>query len=324
VDHAIALLDEALRLDANYAAAAAAKGEAYWRKFESTKDPKWIGVATTECQRAIRANDKLPAAHSCMGNVYRTTGHYQDGAAEFQRAVAIEPTNDDFYRELAHTQQYFSKDEAEETFKQAITLRPHYWANYNRLGIYYHDLARYDDAVDMFQQVIALAPDCLYGYGNLGAAYIKLGRYTDAIPVLEKAKAMRPTAVAFSNLGMAYYGSRRFLESVQTFEQAANLSDKNHIIWGNLGDAYYWAPGRRPQAGVAYDRAIPLAKEQLKVNPRDAGVLAQLATYYAMKGDKETALMEIQRALAITSEDTEVQYKAAIVYNQFKDIDKTF
>src|SRR5262249_51179026 len=58
VDHAIALLDEALRLDANYAAAAAAKGEAYWRKFESTKDPKWIDAATNECQRAIRADDK--------------------------------------------------------------------------------------------------------------------------------------------------------------------------------------------------------------------------------------------------------------------------
>jgi serine/threonine protein kinase/tetratricopeptide (TPR) repeat protein len=324
VDHAIALLEEALRLDPIYAAAAAAEGEAHWRKFESTKDPKWIEAATNDCQRAIRADDKLPAAHSCLGNVYRTTGRYPEGAAEFQRAVAIEPTNDDFYRELAHTQQFFSKAEAEETFKQAITLRPHYWANYNRLGIYYHDLARYDDAVRMFQQVIALAPDCLYGYGNLGAAYIELGRYTDAIPVLEKATAMRPTAVAFSNLGMAYYGSRRFLESVQTFEQAATLNDKNHIIWGNLGDAYYWAPGKRSLASGAYDRAIPLAKEQLKVNPRDAGVLAQLASYYAMEGDKETAQMRIQSALLIAPEDAEVLYKAAIIYNQFKDLNKTF
>ena len=167
VDRAIALLEQALQLDANYAAAAAAKGEAYWRKFESSKDPKWIAAARTDCQRAIRSDDKLPAAHSCLGNVYRTTGHYQEGAAEFQRAVEIEPTNDDLYRELAHTQQFFSQAEAEETFKRAIALRPHYWANYNRLGAYYYDLARYDDAVRMFQQVIALAPDCLYGYSNL-------------------------------------------------------------------------------------------------------------------------------------------------------------
>jgi serine/threonine-protein kinase len=323
VDHAIALLDDALRLDANYAAAAAAKGEAYWRKFESTKDLKWIDAATNECQRAIRADDKLPAAHSCLGNVYRTNGRYQEGAAEFQRAVAIEPTNDDFYRELAHTQQFFSKAEAEETFKQAITLRPHYWANYNLLGIYYHEQSRYDDAVRMFQQVIALAPDCLYGYSNLGAAYIKMGRYSDAIPVLEKATMIRPTAVAYSNLGVAYYGGRRFLESAQTFEQAASLADKNHVIWGNLGDAYYWAPGKRSQAASAYDHAIPLAKEQLKVNPRDAGVLAQLATYYSMKGDNEAALMTIQSALAIAPEDAEVRYKTAIIYKQFNDLDKT-
>jgi serine/threonine-protein kinase len=324
VDHAIALLEEALRLDPNYAAAAAAKGEAYWRKFESTKDPKWIDAATKDCQQAIRADDKLPAAHSCLGNVYRTTGRYQDGAFEFQRAVAMEPTNDDLYRELARTQQFFSQAEAEETFKRAIVLRPHYWANYNRLGAYYYDFVRYDEAVHMFQQVIALAPDCLYGYSNLGGTYVKMGRYTEAIPVLEKSTAIRPTAAASSNLGMAYYGRRHFLESAQAFEQAANLNDKNHVIWGNLGDAYYWAPAKRSQAAAAYNRAIPLAKEQLNVNPRDAGILAQLASYYAMKGDKETALMHIQRALVIASDDAEVRYKAAIIYNQFKDLDKTF
>ena len=323
VDRAIALFDQALQLDANYAAAAAAKGEAYWRKFESSKDPKWIAAATTDCQRAIRSDDRLPAAHSCLGNVYRTTGHYQEGAAEFRRAVEIEPTNDDLYRELAHTQQFFSQAEAEETFKRAIALRPHYWANYNRLGAYYYDLARYDDAVHMFQQVIALAPDCLYGYSNLGGAYIKMGRYADAIPMLEKSTAMRPTAAAYSNLGMAYFGRRRFEESSQTFEQAANLNDKNHVIWGNLGDAYYWTPGKRSLAAAAYDRAIPLAEEQLKVNPRDAGILAQLASYHAMKGDKEAALMRIQSALAIAPADPEVRYKAAVVYNQFKDVNKT-
>jgi eukaryotic-like serine/threonine-protein kinase len=150
-----------------------------------------------------------------------------------------------------------------------------------------------------------------------------MGRYSDAIPVLEKATMMRPTAVAYSNLGMAYYGGRRFLESAQTFERAANLADKNHVIWGNLGDAYYWAPGKRSQAAGAYDHAIPLAKERLKVNPRDAGVLAQLASYYSMNGDKETALMTIQSALAIAPEDAEVRYKAAIIYLQFKDLDKT-
>src|SRR5262249_12887943 len=160
--------------------------------------------------------------------------------AEFQLAVVAEPTNDDFYRELAHTQQFFSKEEAEETYRRAITLRPHYWANYNRLGLYYFDLTRYDEAVRQWQQVIALAPDCLYGYNNIGAAYIKMGRYVEAIPVLESAIAIRPTAAAFTNLGIAYYGRRLFLESVQPFEQGTKLNDKDHVMWGNLGDAYYW------------------------------------------------------------------------------------
>src|SRR5204863_148369 len=37
----------------------------------------------------------------------------------------------------------------------------------------------------------------------------------------------------------------RYADSAAQFEQAVQLDSKNYIFWGNLGDAYYWAPGRR-------------------------------------------------------------------------------
>ena len=70
--------------------------------------------------------------------------------------------------------------------KEALAIRPHYWANYNVLGRFYFDRTRYDDAVEMFSKVVSLAPENLFGYGNLGGAYVQLGRYNDAIPILER------------------------------------------------------------------------------------------------------------------------------------------
>src|SRR5205814_7452267 len=120
----------------------------------------------------------------------------------------------------------------------------------------------------------------------------------------------------------AYFDRRRFLESAETFERAVKLNDKNHTIWGNLGDAYYWAPGKRSQAAEAYRRAIVLAEERLKINPRDAAVLGQLAGYHAMNGEKQAALTILDQALRLKPADAELLYKSAIVYNQLDEVDQ--
>ena len=62
---------------------------------------------------------------------------------------------------------------------------------------------------------------------------------------------------------------------------------------GNYGDGLYWAPGRREEAALAYRRAISLGEAKLQVNPRDATLLAFLATYNAMLGKKEMAFRNV-------------------------------
>ena len=81
---------------------------------------------------------------------------------------------------------------------------------------------------------------------------------------------------------------RQFDKAAQTYEQATKLDDLNYEVWGNLADAYYWAPGTRQRAPSAYQTAILLAQKKLQVNPRDANLLGYLAGYYAMIGDGKT------------------------------------
>jgi tetratricopeptide (TPR) repeat protein len=107
------------------------------------------------------------------------------------------------------------------------------------------------------------------------------------------------------------------------YEQGLKLDDRDSMIWGNLGDALYWTPNRRPEAATAYRKAISLAQAKLHFNPRDANLLAFSATYKAMTGEKAAATAEVQHAIELAPADADVRFRAALVYNHFGDVDRT-
>ncbi len=324
INNAISVFNQALSLDSNYAVAYAGLGEAYWRKYEAGKETSWLASARQACERALSLDAKLAPAHVCLGTLDNGTGEYPRAAAEFQRALETEPTSDDAYRGLGLAYERLnSLDQAERTFRQAIALRPHYWAGYSWLGAFYYRHARYGEAQEMFRQVVALAPDSLLGYSSLGAIYVQEGRYAEAIAVLAREVAIRPTARAYSNLATAYFYQRRFVDAARTYEEALKLDGRNYGLWGNLGDAYFWIPGKRANAASAYQQAIALAKEKLLVNQKDAYLLGNLALYFAMRGERTPALANLEKALRLSPGDPEVRFKSALVHNQFDETNQT-
>jgi tetratricopeptide (TPR) repeat protein len=241
-----------------------------------------------------------------------------------QRATALDPTSDDALRGLADAYQKLNKTgDAEATFRKAISLRPQYWDGYDWLGVFYWEQGRYDDAAKMFKEVISLTPDNFRGYSNLGGIYLLQGHYQEAIPILEKSVALRPTGEVYDNLGYAYFSMHNFEEAARNFEAGLKLDKSSWLSWGNLGDADYWAPGRRPQAGDAYREALRLADEQLRINARDGRILAYRATYLAMLDRNKEASEALQRALSISPKNPDVQFRAALVYNHLGDNART-
>lgn len=323
IDSAIAVFNRALKLDSGYALAYAGLGEALWRKYENTKLTQWVGSARESCERAAATDPKAAEAHVCLGTVYNGTGRYESATAEFQRALEEEPTRDDAYRGLASAYENLGKPkEAEETFRRAVNLRPRYWAGYNALGIFYYRKARYPEAAEMFQKVVQLSPESVRAYSNLGGTYILQGRYEDAIPMFQRAVAIRPEAEPYSNLGTSYFYLRRFADSVRSYKEALKLSDQLYVVWGNLGDAYFWSSDHQEEAAAAYEKAITLAAQNLRVNPRDATALGNLAYYQAMRQEKAAATGNLNRALAIAPRDPELLFNAAVAYSQMGEDDR--
>jgi tetratricopeptide (TPR) repeat protein/predicted Ser/Thr protein kinase len=320
LDSAIRVFQQALALDPKYALAYAGLGDAYWKKYETTKETRWVESSRDGCQRARDLDPNLAAVHICLGTLDSGTGQYEKATAEFERALELEPTNDAAYRRLGEAYARMGKlDAAEKTYRRAVQLRPEYWAGYNWLGVFYFHQARYGDAAQMFRQVVALAPDSSRGYSNLGAAYMDDGDYAAAIPVFEQSLAIRPTASAYSNLATAYFFQRRFAEAADQYREALKLNAADYTLWWNLGDACYWEPSKRGQAPDAYRKAITLAEEKLRVNSNDVDALGTAALCHAMLGEKEPSQRYLERALRLSPKDPELLLKAAQVNSQLND-----
>ncbi len=318
LDSAVQVFERALGIDPGYALAYAGLGDAYWKKYERNKERSWIGKSREACQQALRLDGRLSSAHACLGTLSAGTGNYQEAAREFERAAETEPTNDDAFRGLADAYDHLGKsEEAEKTYRRAIELRPHYWAGYNWLGVFYYRQARFGEAAEMFNQVVALAPDSFLGYSNLGAVYVEQARYTEAITVLERSIAIRPIAYGYTNLGNAYFFLRRYEEADAAYEQAIKLTEKDSLLWWNLGDGYYWTPGKRSQSVAAYKQGIAIAEEELRVNPNNSSSYGVLAACHAMLGEREPALDALRRGLHLSPTDQLLFYQGALVYNQF-------
>ena len=128
--------------------------------------------------------------------------------------------------------------------------------------------------------------------------------------------SLRPNYGAASNLALVEFDRGRYTEAARAYEKAVALDDRDYRVWRGLGISHYWAPGERARASDAFTRAARLAEQQLGVDPKDAGVLADLADCHAYLGERKRSATELQRALALAPTDVEVLATAAAVYEQ--------
>ena len=325
IQSAITQFERAIDVDHNYAPAYAAMGVAYTIGLQQKNQGKdWLEKARKNCQQALAVTPQLAEGHTCLGNVYFSTGRYDDAVKEFERSLDLDRSSDETLRLLAAAYQKTGNTSAsEEAFRKAVALRPNYWGVHNAFGTFYYNQARYEDAAEEFRKAIQLAPLNYRAYSNLGGVYLLLARYKEAVDLLKQSNELRPSFESYGNLGAAYFYMGRYHDSAENLQQALKIDDKDWLNWGNLGDTLYQIPARRQEALSAYRKAIDLARLRLELNPRDSFTLAFTGDYYAMIDLEQQAREHMARALQIAPTDAEVLFRAAVLYNHFGNTDKT-
>ena len=305
------LFRRALAIDAGFALAHAGLAEALLRSYTASKRVELVDQAVESCARAIQLNDRLAPVHVTLGLVHSALGRYEQATAEFQRALELDPRSASAYGGLARAEEATGKLAlAEEAFRRAAGLRPGYWPAHNALGGFYYRNGRYAEAEEQFRTVVELTPENFWGYNNLGGLYLLLGRKGDALAMYEKALALRPNQGTYSNVGALHFQDGRFREAAQAYERALALDDHDYRVWGNLATAYL-ALGEEPgRTDAAFRKAATLAEQESRVNPRNLQVLADLAGYCGLLGERERGLALL--AAVVAQSPTEAELLATI------------
>ena len=130
---------------------------------------------------------------------------------------------------------------------------------------------------------------------------------------------IRPNFSAASNLGTHYFNDGRYADAARAFERAVALAPNDLRVWRNLASALHWAPGERPKAAAAFKKAVELAEAELKVNPRQPSLLAHLASAHSMLGSRAEAIAAATAVERLGVADAETAYTVAGVYEQIGD-----
>jgi tetratricopeptide (TPR) repeat protein len=110
------------------------------------------------------------------------------------------------------------------------------------------------------------------------------------------------------------------METIQTL--LLFMNDNDYLTWGNLAAAYYRIPDKKNKAIETYKHAIKIAEEKLKINPNDAEVISNIASYCADIDDKTKSLNLIKKALKMAPGNVEVMSRAASTYEHLGDREK--
>jgi tetratricopeptide (TPR) repeat protein len=320
VDNAIAILTTL----GDSPSVQAALARAYLYKFQITRQPQFAASASQSAERALAADPQSTDVNVTLGELRRQTGRHTDAINLFTRVLSQEPNNYDALLGVAEAYKAAGDfKSAEAQYKRAIALQPQYWGGYNKLGAFYYTQSRYDAAIAQFKTVVKLVPDNQRGYNNLGAMYQRVGRYDEAVHVFEESIRRKPTGQAYSNLGTCYYFLGDYGKAAAAFEKATELVPHDFLYWRNLGDAYRWTPGANEKARHAFERAVELCDDAIRVDPAEARTHLSRGTSLAKLGRTREARAAVIRALELEPQNAAAAYEAAVIANIAGDEDET-
>jgi len=314
VDRAIVLLESILHNSRESGSVNALLARALLYKSTLARRPALVEQAKVYATRGVALAGNDPETHTTLGQLQNASGRYEDAVSSFQRALALRPNDPDSMVGLG---QAFERQgraaDAEAMYRQVLTIRPDNPGALIRYGSFCHRQSRYGEAVTYFRKATELDPESASAHVNLGAALLALGRHEEALAAFQKSIALRPSAAGFSNVGTLQFMLGRYADAKQSYERATQLAPSDFVVWANLGDACRWTPGQDARGTEAYTRAVTVARDALDVNPNDAFARSVLALSLARTGKATEAQSEIRRALEIDPTNPTVLYKAALI-----------
>jgi len=187
-------LEKAIALDPKFSSAYALCGWTYW--FDvwnqwSGSPPADLKLSFELAQKALDSDDSNGSALALLSYADWLQRRFDQGVADAQRAVAVNPNDAQAYAALSAAESSAGKpEESLRAAEQAIRLDPAARdIDGYMVGTAYVEMRLFQEAVPVLKRCIAANPNLVTAHFSLLAAYAELGRDQDARA--EAAEVMR-------------------------------------------------------------------------------------------------------------------------------------
>jgi len=252
---AVDYLQEAIKLDPNYAEAHAGLSSAYWvpSVWGYSRPGESFHKARSAASKAMALDKTLAAAHGSVGWIALAYDwQWQKAKESFERAIELNPNDPDAYEGFSW---YFvvagRLDKAMEMIQTAVKLDPLSRAYSNCVAWRYLALGQVEQAIEQHKKTLELDPGYVDAFYGLAEVYLRMSKYSEAIDTIERSIALagrKPHLVTM--LGRAYALSGKKDEAETLLRELKERATSEYVLptyfaelyasLGNTDEAFRW------------------------------------------------------------------------------------
>lgn len=255
-------------------------------------------------------------AYACRAHLYGITGDTVEALADYNRAVSLNPEDEDLQETLGQALYELSRyDEADAVYRKIISINPAGVTGYMGLGRNAYARENYEEAIRQYDNVLKMYDEYSSGYAFRGESYMKLGKYLEAVNdfikalsidsdakayyylftfpadrmplVISKLKAMtvkKPhDAEWWFYLGQIYHVNKKYAEAVDAYRKVFDI-DGNPDILDLISECY-------SETGN-YAKALEYINQAVDMDPDNIDLISTKADILGDSGDVEGAIAE--------------------------------
>ena len=257
LEKSIALFEQALAIDPDYAAAWVGLASAYRSQASKGLRPidEGFTLAREAASNALEIDPAYAPAHSSLAEI--TRGYDLDfvaAAKHYERALALEPANTDVISGAATMAASLGRlDQAIALAEYTAARDPVSPIGNRRLGLYHYYAGRLDEAIALFRTTLTLSPGYIGTQTLIGEALLFKGEPQAALAAMQKEPAevyrLIGLPIAYHALGDAAASDAALAELIEKYEQVAAYNIAYVLAFrGEADRAFAWL-----QKAVAYN-----------------------------------------------------------------------
>ena len=244
-------------------------------------------------QKALDLAPEYVDAWVNRGNTLNNLESYEEALESYQKALDLDPKSVNAWVNrggvLGTLRRY---EEALESYQKALNLAPESVDAWRNRGNTLYNLERYEEALESSKKVIDLDPKSVTAWANRGTALLYLEGYEEALTTCAQAfKIDSKNLEALNTQALALSLLKNFEKAITAIDEAINLKPQEVLLRANRGIILARA--------CRYTEALADCEQAIKQNPKHESGYYGKACCYALQGEIEQAIDNLQKAIDI-------------------------